>query len=79
MSKKFDRSIEFSTSESEPGHIKMFPLNQSICIYYNLLHSLTLTALLLQTLLQVVNHVTLVVAQNTVDYEALDLYTVNVS
>lgn len=51
----------------------------SICIYYNLLHSLTLTALLLQTLLQVVNHVTLVVAQNTVDYEALDLYTVNVS
>lgn len=54
-------------------------MNQSICIYYNLLHSLTLTALLLQTLLQVVNHVTLVVAQNTVDYEALDLYTVNVS
>ena len=28
---------------------------------------------------KVVNHVTLVVAQNTVDYEALDLYTVNVS
>ena len=34
---------------------------------------------LLQICLQVVNHVTLVVAQNTVDYEALDLYTVNVS
>ena len=78
MSKKFGSSIEFSTFESEPRH-KMIPVNQSICIYDDLLHSLRLMAVLPQTLLQVINDVTLVVAQNTVDYEALDLYTVNVS
>lgn len=78
--------IEFSTSESEPKH-KMIPMNQSMCIYYSffsidpltLLHALSLMVVLPQTLLQVVNKVTLVVAQNTLDYEALDLYIVNVS
>ena len=44
-----------------------------------LLHALSLMVVLPQTLLQVVNNVTLVVAQNTLDYEVLDLYVVNVS
>lgn len=44
-----------------------------------LLHTLRLMAVFPQTLLQVVNRVTLVVAQNALDYETSDLYIVNVS
>ena len=38
-----------------------------------------LTAIFPYISLQVINHVTLVVSQNTLDYETLVMYTVNVS
>ena len=75
MSKKFGRSIE--SIESEPRQ-KIIPLNQSIGIIIYCIRWVIMTVSS-QTLLKVINHVILMVAQNTVDYEALDLYTVNVS